>query len=125
MTLKTVVFPAPLGPIRPYSCPGSTRKDTSLTAIRPPKRIVTPESSRRAIRPSLAAGRRGVDAEAPAFRKERQELAMAEDSLRPHDHEHDEEKGKEDHAVLRELPKALGQADVEHGAEDRARDGAE
>ena len=35
--LKSVVFPAPLGPIKPYMVPFSTVKEVPLTAINPPK----------------------------------------------------------------------------------------
>src|SRR6516162_9994114 len=51
-TLNRVVFPAPLGPIRPVMCPPSAARDTSSTATRPPNRTVTPVSSRRAIGPA-------------------------------------------------------------------------
>ena len=36
MPSMKVVLPAPLGPIRPTSCPYCTEKSTSLTALRPP-----------------------------------------------------------------------------------------
>ncbi len=35
--LNVVVFPEPLGPIRPKISPSCTSKVTSLTAVRPPK----------------------------------------------------------------------------------------
>src|SRR6516164_3588231 len=38
ITLKSVVFPAPLGPIRPVTRPGSTSMLASDSARRPPKR---------------------------------------------------------------------------------------
>src|SRR5450759_3083974 len=41
--LKTVVLPAPLGPIMPKIVLGSMLTSTSLTAIRPPKVLVNPE----------------------------------------------------------------------------------
>ncbi len=41
MTLKSVVFPAPLGPISECMVPGCTFMLMSLTAVRPPKRTVT------------------------------------------------------------------------------------
>src|SRR2546430_17711959 len=37
--LMTVVFPLPLGPRKPKICPFSTRKLTSLTAVKLPKRL--------------------------------------------------------------------------------------
>ena len=53
------------------------------------------------------------------------ELAVAEDPLRPHDHDDDQEQREEHHPVLRELAQPFRQGDVEHGAEDRARDRAQ
>src|SRR5688500_18353826 len=40
--LKTVVLPAPLGPISVNTSPRRTSKPTSLTASTPPKRTVSP-----------------------------------------------------------------------------------
>jgi hypothetical protein len=40
--LKIVVFPAPLGPMRPSSSSGRTSTLKLETAVRPPKRMVTP-----------------------------------------------------------------------------------
>ena len=40
MRLKTVVFPAPFGPMSPTMAPSSTSKETSFTAISPPKDFV-------------------------------------------------------------------------------------
>src|SRR5262249_36279799 len=45
MTLKSVVLPAPLGPMMPTISPGPTRSETSRTAVSPPKRLVTASSS--------------------------------------------------------------------------------
>src|SRR5258708_24575633 len=41
-TLKIVLLPEPFGPIRPRISPLSTLKDTSLTAVNPPKRLINP-----------------------------------------------------------------------------------
>src|SRR2546423_13384206 len=38
--LNTVVFPAPLGPIKEAIVPSSTRNDSALTAMTPPKACV-------------------------------------------------------------------------------------
>src|SRR4051794_26768822 len=46
MQLKIVVFPAPLGPIRPTISNSPTRTLTSRSACRPPKRIDRPLVSR-------------------------------------------------------------------------------
>src|SRR5574341_855896 len=45
MTLKSVVFPAPLGPISPTISPGAIRKQTPERAVRPPNRLVRPMPS--------------------------------------------------------------------------------
>ena len=42
MQLKSVVLPAPFGPIRPQIAPRATSKDTSSSAVTPPNRIVSP-----------------------------------------------------------------------------------
>src|SRR6266536_1007810 len=44
MTLKSVVLPAPFGPMMPTRSPSPTSKLTSRTAVRPPKRLVTRSS---------------------------------------------------------------------------------
>ena len=46
MRLKTVVFPAPLGPMRNTISPSSTWKLTSLVASSPPNRLFTFSNSR-------------------------------------------------------------------------------
>ena len=38
MTLKSVVLPAPLGPMTPTTSPGETVNETSSSAVSPPKR---------------------------------------------------------------------------------------
>lgn len=43
--LKKVVFPAPLGPMRPTISPLLTVRSTPRTAVSPPKRMVTPLAS--------------------------------------------------------------------------------
>ena len=48
MQLKSVVLPAPFGPIRPQIAPWATSKDTSWRAVTPPNRIVTPSTTSRA-----------------------------------------------------------------------------
>src|SRR2546423_1671289 len=44
MTLKSVVLPAPLGPMMPSRSPRRTSRLTARTAVRPPKRLVTDSS---------------------------------------------------------------------------------
>src|SRR6185369_1230341 len=54
MRLNTVVFPAPLGPMRKTTSPSSTWKLTSLVASSPPNRLLTFSNSRmRAIASAL------------------------------------------------------------------------
>ena len=47
--LNSVDLPAPFGPIRPTISPRPTEIETSLLAIRPPKRCQTPRVSRRGV----------------------------------------------------------------------------
>src|SRR5713226_7516993 len=49
MTLKSVVLPAPLGPIRPTTSPASTVKETRSSATTPPKRTLSSRTSSSAI----------------------------------------------------------------------------
>ena len=58
MQLKSVVLPAPLGPISPITMPGSTEKLTSWLAFTPPKNRLTLRTSSIALilpPPSCAA----------------------------------------------------------------------
>src|SRR5690349_7611585 len=50
--LKIVLLPEPFGPIRPRISPLSTLKDTSLTAVNPPKRLINPLTTSTAERSS-------------------------------------------------------------------------
>src|SRR5690242_20245842 len=73
MQLKSVVLPAPFGPINAVIEARATSSDTSLTAIKPPKRTDICRAER--IAPSAL---------------KRVLLAVAEDALRPPDDQHDE-----------------------------------
>jgi len=42
MQLKAVVFPEPFGPMSPRISPSLTSKETALSAMKPPKRFVSP-----------------------------------------------------------------------------------
>src|SRR5205085_7398094 len=46
MSAKSVVLPAPLGPIKPEICPSATLKLTSFKAATPPKYFVSRFTSR-------------------------------------------------------------------------------
>src|ERR1700687_3162603 len=48
MQLKSVVLPAPLGPIRPQIAPRATSNETLSSAVTPPNRIVSPRTASRA-----------------------------------------------------------------------------
>src|SRR5450759_4099225 len=54
MMLKTVVFPAPFGPINPTNSPRPTEKLTSLSANTPPNRALTPTTCSNASAPIAA-----------------------------------------------------------------------
>src|SRR5215467_9492092 len=54
MQLRTLVLPAPLGPISANSSPASTASETPSSTVRPPKRSVSASISSSAI-PSPAA----------------------------------------------------------------------
>src|SRR5919106_4302103 len=79
-TLKTVVFPAPFGPIKPYSASGGIVMFSDLTAVRPPNRIVTLRTE--------SSGRSAKDG--PFFLRPQPgpgELAAPEQTLRAEDHQ--------------------------------------
>src|SRR5258708_40158692 len=79
MTLTSVVFPAPFGPIRPWIDPCSTSSDTPSTARTPPKWRWT-LSSRRST---------GSSSWPPAWPDDR-EATAAGDALRPEDGNNDQ-----------------------------------
>ena len=59
-TLNSVVLPAPFGPITPNTSPAFTANETPSTAVTPPKRRVSPLTSRAAVTrpPRVQAGGR-------------------------------------------------------------------
>src|SRR5206468_1126096 len=59
MTLKSVVLPAPFGPMIPRRSPRRTSRLTARTAVRPPKRFVTPSSVSTGSPGSKAIGEAG------------------------------------------------------------------
>src|SRR5215831_18120874 len=99
MRLKTVVFPAPFGPMRKTISPSSTWKLTSFVASSPPKRLLTFSNSRiRAISLSLhrADGPRLSSEPFPPL-EERNDAAGEED-----DH-HDQERAVDDQVGVLEV----------------------
>src|ERR1700737_666643 len=57
MQLKSVVLPAPLGPMSANTSPSSTSKLTLSTATKPPKRFVKPPTRRMAAKSALQLAR--------------------------------------------------------------------
>src|SRR5437899_10828471 len=92
--LKIVVFPAPFGPINPTSSCGSTVRLKSATAVRPPKRIVTPRASSSGIVALLLRHR------VLPLRQHLPQLAATEEPLRPCEHQYDQRQRVDDHARI-------------------------
>src|SRR5438309_12036933 len=108
MQLKSVVLPAPLGPMRPTISPGSTASEISLLASRPPKRFVTASTlSSGAMRSGRRRGR-AVPAN-PARPRQREQAGGAERG----DEDDDQAVDDEVDAAARQRPRA------ERGAHDR------
>src|SRR5437879_6307887 len=111
MTLKSVVLPAPLGPMMPRISPGAARRLTSLTAVRPPKRLVTASSS--SIAPHRA-----------------QPLPDPADQALGHEaHDHDEQAAVDDQVDADEprleVAERRAQVGLERGDEERAHERAD
>src|SRR6266542_6090466 len=99
MTLTSVVFPEPLGPMSPRISPSPSSKLTWETAASPPNRLVTPRASRRAMRldPVLAQ----VPGEVPE-----RELPLADhlgQPLRHEQHHQDHDQAVEELGQAHEL----------------------
>src|SRR5688500_11436476 len=110
--LKKVVLPAPLGPISAVMTPRCTSRCSTSTAVRPPKRRVTPSATR--IGSGLGTpGRASTAVSASAARRaasgrssvgtasagiERQLLLVSEDPLRAEDHERHQQHTHQDEA---------------------------
>src|SRR6478752_3636920 len=109
MTLKQVVLPAPLGPIRPRISPSSMWKLTSSRAVSPPNRRVT------ASRLSTGSGMGGPFLDLALFERVDLLLEMAGpdgSSRRQHalwavDREQHQGESEHEHAVLLEPTEAL------------------
>src|ERR1700682_1382468 len=111
MTLTSVVFPAPLGPIRPWIDPCSTSSDTPSTARTPPKCRWTLSSRR-----STDSGR----TRPPPWPDDGQS-ATTYDALRPEDDHRDEEDAGKDVDIVLRLLEDPGQAGhhqrTDHGSQ--------
>src|SRR6266576_1546113 len=107
-----VVFPAPLGPIKPKIVPCSISSDTSSTAWTPPNdrlRLV-----------SCSSGLTCSPARPPA-RRDDGEAAPADDALGPEDDDEDQDDAIDDVAIGGKLTHDFRQC----GEEDRANNGAD
>src|SRR5512140_2958287 len=91
ITLKTVVLPAPLGPIRPTISPSSMETSSFDTAVRPPKRMVMPWLLSKAMLPPARPGQEPDPGERVPG-----ELAAAHEPALPEEH-HRHEQGREHH----------------------------
>src|SRR5262245_23209118 len=111
MTLKHVVLPAPLGPMRPKIWLRSISKLTRSRATRPPKRIV------RSVRRRTGSAVLGAF---PAILELGGPAAVGDDALGAEDHHHDEGGAEHEHPVLGKGAEALGQVRDHDGADDGA-----
>src|SRR6476661_5110553 len=93
MRLKTVVFPAPFGPINPTSAVSPTDRETPLTAFRPPKLFSQSLSSRRDM--LSPQGHPKVPAPFPK-QSSHGNLPPSHDPLRAGEHQQDQEQGVEE-----------------------------
>src|SRR5665647_2883946 len=91
--LNVVVFPEPLGPIRPKISPFSTSKVTSLTAIRPPNFLTSFSTRKYATTVSLS---RWVDAEHVPLDL----LPVADDAVGQVQDDHDDQDSEPEHVRL-------------------------
>src|SRR5687767_8720784 len=93
--LKTVLLPAPLGPMTPWIVPGVTVIERSVTACRPPKRLLTFRSSR-SNGHLLTASERLHDA-----------TGQRDQPLGEHEHDDDEHQAVDEDLVEMELAQEL------------------
>ena len=81
MALKSVVLPAPLGPIRAWSRRSARVRSTVSTAVKSPKRLLTPRQSRRGPTAGAAPWRKSGTS-APGLGVRRAAMAAASSSRR-------------------------------------------
>src|SRR5665647_2647656 len=133
MTLKQVVLPAPLGPMRPRISPSLMWKLTSSRATTPPKRSVTLSTSRiRLLPPSVAlafAARPSVMsgiARRPLFERFERLVRLLgqngapwwDQALRAEDRQSHQGQAEDEHPPLLELAEAFREV----GDDDRSQD---
>src|SRR5438128_3752347 len=117
--LKTVLLPAPLGPIRPWIAPRATVMERSATASRPPNRRETPRSSR-----SKAGSRlfRRPSEEPPEKAPGR--AGKSDQSFGREEHGEDEHGAEDEDLVVMQLAQELGRDGHEDGSHHRPPDAA-
>src|SRR6266581_6056180 len=112
--LNSVVLPEPFGPMSPWILPGASARETRFTAATPPKRLTRCSTSRI-----------GTVAISDRPRQVVLLLEDAEDPARHHEHHGDDDGAEQELVKVDEPgPDHLLNAEEQHGAEDRAPDGA-
>src|SRR5699024_1662712 len=114
--LKTVVLPAPFGPIRPTSAPSSIFMDRSSTARRPPNEMPSLITSSIAISNALLACLLCRAAGRTLFHKARLDAGIVED------HHNDQQDRIDQHAVVVDRAQHLGQDGEQGRRDDRSPD---
>src|SRR5260370_22948242 len=112
MTLNSVDLPAPFGPIRARTSPGSTVKSTMSTAARPPKRRHTPRHSR--------SGTARLLSRVARLRRSKVARQQSPDALGRQHHESNKDRAEDKRPELRHLRQLVLQQDKEHAADDRS-----
>src|SRR6266852_5481248 len=115
--LKTVLLPAPLGPIRPWIAPRATVMERSATASKPPNRRETPRSSRSKA-DSRSCGRPSARSPEKAPGRARK----GHQSLGREEHGEDENGAEDEDLVVVELAQELGRDGHEDGPNHRPPD---
>src|SRR5271157_850300 len=126
MALNSVVLPAPFGPISAQISPAPTRSETSFTAIRPPNRTVTSDTSSRAVMslPMVAVAEAGMQSRHQAGKPVRQEQQDEDDQhaehqfLKAREIEEDLRRGGDDDRADHRTGKAAEAAHHDHGEFD-------
>src|SRR5262249_62336440 len=99
----SVDLPAPLGPMIETISPSATSKDTSLTATRPPKRLVRCDTRRRPVTVSSPLLRQQPEAQEPVGQDQ---------------HQRDQDAGIDEELVLARAKEEVP-AEVEHERADQ------
>src|SRR6516164_7778665 len=126
----TVDLPEPFGPMSPRISPPLTVKPTSLTATRPPKRLVKPRTSRcappcLAFAPRIGLSLVGLSLIWPtvislASRRFSCSRQDAEEAAREEQHHNERDRGNDEGRQIAERTQGLVGADEKYGAEHGA-----